>query len=194
MGEEGTRSETGAGSDTEMCCGELSGRRESAAAEECSGKSGTGPAIPADPALCPVSGTIGRNVDLITVKALLNRSGLRRLDGEAYRFCDAPDCDVVYFDNRAGSVFRKGDLTVRVWQKETDESVPICYCFGYSMADVRRDLSTVGRTEIPATITNEVRSGHCACEVKNPQGSCCLGNVSISLSRIQLKIPTGLRS
>lgn len=30
-------------------------------------------------------------------------------------------------------------------------------------------------------------AGHCACEVKNPQGSCCLGNVSKALNQIRFE-------
>jgi hypothetical protein len=128
--------------------------------------------------LCPGSRTIGLKVDLVTVKALVNANALRRLDGRAYRFCPAPDCDIVYFDSAADSIFRKRDLGTRVGQKETEDPVPLCYCFGYTAADLRRDFAARGKTEIPAIITAEVKAGHCACEVKNPQGSCCLGNVT----------------
>lgn len=143
----------------------------------------------ADPALCPVSQTVGLKVRLVTLKALLKGDSLRRLDGAAYRFCPARDCDVVYFD-AVGSVFRKNDLTVRIGQKETEDPVPICYCFGYTVADLRRGLAAFGKTEIPATITAEVKAGHCACEVKNPQGSCCLGNVSKAVKQVQSELAT----
>jgi Zinc binding domain len=136
-------------------------------------------------ALCPVSGTIGSRVDLITVKALLESEALRRLDGKVYRFCPAPDCDIVYFDNSANSIFRKPDLVVRVGQKESEEPVPICYCFGYTLADVRRDPASGERTEIPFIITREIRAGHCACEVKNPQGACCLGDVTRAIEKVR---------
>ncbi len=145
---------------------------------------------PADTAaaLCPVSRTVGWKVDLITVKALLTANALRRLDGKAYRFCPEPDCEIVYFDREADSIFGKPDLEVRVGQKETDDPIPVCYCFDISVADLRRDIIAVGDTNIPAMITAEVRAGHCACEVKNPQGSCCLGNVSKFVQRIQTEV------
>ena len=142
------------------------------------------PAEAADPALCPVSQTVGLKVRLVTLKALLKGDSLRRLDGAAYRFCPARDCDVVYFD-AAGSVFRKNDLTVRIGQKETEDPVPICYCFGYTVGDLRRELAALGTTDIPATIAAEVKAGHCACEVKNPEGRCCLGNVSKAMNQIR---------
>lgn len=131
--------------------------------------------------LCPGSQTIGLKVDLVTVKALVNADALRRLDGKAYRFCPAPDCDIVYFDSAANSIFRKRDLEVRVGQKETEDPVPLCYCFDFTAADLRREIAARGKTEIPTIIAAEVKAGHCACEVKNPQGSCCLGNVTAAV-------------
>jgi len=131
--------------------------------------------------LCPGSQTIGLKVDLVTVKALVNDNALRRLDGRAYRFCPAPDCDIVYFDSAADSIFRKWDLGIRVGQKETEDPIPLCYCFDYTAADLRRELAERGKTEIPAIIAAEVKAGHCACEVKNPQGSCCMGNVTAAV-------------
>lgn len=130
----------------------------------------------------------GTRVDLITVKALLRPSALRRLDGTDYHFCLAPDCDVVYFDCKSGSRFRKTDLHIRVGQKESADPIPVCYCFDFTIADLRRDIATRGETSIPETITEEIRAGHCACEVKNPEGSCCLGNVREAVKRIKSAI------
>jgi len=141
-----------------------------------------------DTAKCPVSGTTGLKVDLITLKALLNSAALRRLDGKQYRFCPSADCDVVYFDNETSTIFQKNDLTVKVGQKETADPIPICYCFDFTVENIRRDLATHGRTEIPAFIAEEVKAGHCACEVKNPQGSCCLGNVAKAVKRLQAEL------
>ena len=134
---------------------------------------------------CPLSRTTGLKVDLITLKALLTSAALRRLVGKQYRFCPSADCDVVYFDNEARSVFRKNDLTVRVGQKEKTDPIPICYCFDFTTEDIRRDFAKFGITEIPAIITREVKAGHCACEVKNPQGTCCLGKVAKAVKQVQ---------
>ena len=136
---------------------------------------------PAFGARCPVSETVGLGVDLITLKALLKAEALRRLDGTNYRFCPATDCDVIYFDMESGSVFTKADLTVRVGLKERGHPIALCYCFGYTLANVQQDLAARGNTDIPATIAAEIKAGHCACEVKNPQGTCCLGTVSAAI-------------
>ena len=133
---------------------------------------------------CPISGTAGKGVDLVTVKALLTAAALRRLDGKTYRFCPEPSCDLVYFDRQAGSVFVKQDLSVRVGLKETEDPIPVCYCFGLTKADLRADIANRGGTDAPQWIAAEIRSGHCACEVRNPEGSCCLGNVSKTVKEI----------
>ena len=122
------------------------------------------------------------------MKALLRSSALRRLEGTNYRFCAAPDCDVVYFDNATGSRFRKADLLVRVGQKESKDPILLCYCFEFTIADLRKDIIARGETDIPERITEEIRAGHCACEVKNPQGSCCLVDVRDAVKWLKAEI------
>ena len=149
----------------------------SATSISCSGDDCSMPeADETEAALCPVSRTTGLTVELITVKALLKGAALRRLEGKSYRFCPERECRIVYFDRERGSIFDKDDLTVRVGQKETEDPVTLCYCFDYTMTDLRAQGDGV-----PATIAAEIKAGHCACEVKNPQGSCCLGNVTAAV-------------
>jgi len=97
----------------------------------------------------------------------------------AYYFCEAPDCDVVYFPlNSDEPSFRRSDLLVRVGLKETEDPVPVCYCFGFTRKDIWDEITQAGRSTIAELIKVEVRAGNCACEVKNPSGKCCLGNVA----------------
>ena len=130
-------------------------------------------------------------MDLVTVKALVSVAALHRLEGKAYRFCPEPSCEIVYFDRTTGSVFGKQDLSVRVGLKESEDPIPVCYCFGFTVADLRNDIAKRGETAIPASIMAEVRAGHCACEVKNPEGSCCLGNLSRAVEAINSKTSDG---
>ncbi len=129
----------------------------------------------AKPGLCPAWGKKGKAVATLTVKSLM-RDHSRVSPSASYSFCRTPDCDVVYFSNNAG--FHKRDLKVRVGIKETEDPVPLCYCFGYSRADIRRDIEELGSTKIPDQIRAEIQGGFCACEVKNPSGSCCLGDIT----------------
>lgn len=165
-------------------------RADSAAVNSpsCPGKGCSLPEADESATLCPASRTTGLHVGLITVKALLKGNALQRLEGKAYRFCPEPTCDVVYFDREADSVFRKHNLTTRVGQKESEDPIPLCYCFDITVSDLRKDIAGPGKRDIPAMIAAQVKAGHCACEVKNPQGSCCLGNVSKAVAEISSEL------
>ena len=96
-----------------------------------------------------------------------------------YYFCEAQDCDVVYFpSNPQAPTFRRADLLVRVGAKETVDPIPVCYCFGFSRKDIQNEIAETGRSTVADRITAEVKAGNCACEMKNPSGKCCLGNVT----------------
>ncbi|MCI0356779.1 MAG: hypothetical protein L0099_17350, partial [Acidobacteria bacterium] len=114
-------------------------------------------------------------VSTLTVKSLV-RDHTRVATPAAYFFCRTAECGVVYFSEAV--IFRKDDVKVRVGIKETDDPLPLCYCFDYTRQDVHRDLVTRGRTQIPEQIKAEVQGGFCACETKNPSGTCCLGEVN----------------
>ena len=144
--------------------------------EGCSAKSKTGTAPVA--LACPVNGARYKQVDILTVKSLVRQVPLGMPDTQYY-FCDAPDCEIVYFaqDSKAPAFLRK-DLAVRVGAKETAHPIPVCYCFGFTRRDICNEIRTTGKSNIAQQITAEVRAGHCACEVKNPSGKCCLGDVT----------------
>ncbi len=133
---------------------------------------------------CPQSGAIGRAVTRQTVKALLTERALRRLTSSEYRFCPDPNCDVVYFDG-TGSLFATQDLRVAVWQKLPFGARPVCYCFGESEASIRAEIEASGRSSAVERIREHIAAGRCACEVRNPRGVCCLGDVTAALKRVE---------
>ena len=45
------------------------------------------------------------------------------------------------------------------------------------------EIRDTGKCTILQHITAEVKAGNCACEIRNPQGSCCLGNVNAAVKR-----------
>jgi hypothetical protein len=114
---------------------------------------------------------------MLTVRSLVRRLPLR-MPPTAYYFCDDPACNVVYFPaNPQAPLFRRGDLGARVSVKEKDDSIPVCYCFGFTRKDIADEIRQTGNSTIGDRITAEVKAGNCACEVKNPSGKCCLGDI-----------------
>ena len=131
---------------------------------------------PTSPTHCPECGKPGRLVDRITVKAMLRPEALTRLSAPEHRFCPTPECPVVYFGLE--EVFDREEIGVPVFQKEPAGERIVCYCFVVSEGDIRREMAEMGRSTAGDRIGALVKAERCACEVKNPQGSCCLGNVA----------------
>lgn len=64
-----------------------------------------------------------------------------------------------------------------VYQKDSGADVPVCYCFGWTRATIA-DAAALGEAdEVAPSIRAHIKAGRCGCEVNNPQGACCLGNV-----------------
>ena len=140
----------------------------------------------AAPERCPGCGNVGTRVDAMTLKALLTGDALKSGIPDAPRFCATVDCPIVYFDGEARMTFTESDLTVRVHAKHPgDDSVQVCYCFDYTPAKIEGEIARLGSSSARAIITREVQAGHCACEVRNPKGSCCLGDVARVEARLQ---------
>lgn len=111
-----------------------------------------------------------------TLRAILKPEHAAGLLAGERRFCGTPHCPVLYY-GADGRVVEKGAAAIRVGVKETEDPIPLCYCFGFTRADVRREMAETGDSSIPDRIEAEVRAGRCACERKNPSGACCLGEV-----------------
>ena len=127
---------------------------------------------------CPVNGARSKQVDMLTVKSLVRQLPLG-MPNTQYYFCDSSDCEVVYFALDAEAPrFCREDLVVRVGAKETVDSIPICYCFGFTRQDIWGEIRSTGKSTVAMRITAEVEAGRCACEIKNPSGKCCLGDVT----------------
>jgi hypothetical protein len=137
--------------------------------------------------LCPVSRTKGKPVELLTVKAVLTEVALQRITTAAHRFCPEPSCDVVYFD-ADGATYGQNDLRVPVWQKEPFGDRTVCYCFGVSEESIRAEIQATGRSEATTRVRAHIAAGRCACEVRNPRGVCCLGDVTAAVTRVELAL------
>ena len=179
---------------SECCSPVQSGQTEQVAAEveSCCAPSPEGQACASTNGqitACSQCGQIGKKVDSITLKAMLDVSLLAPRDVD-YRFCRTADCPVVYFAGDGRQTFSKDQLRGLVHQKEPDdETVPVCYCFRHSPASIRAELLATGQSTVVEEINGGIKAGQCACEIRNPQGSCCLGNVSKVVKRIEQELP-----
>lgn len=137
------------------------------------------------PPRCPGCGASGKRVETKTVKALLAVS-LQAIRPTAYYFCRTPDCPVVYFSSDGAQIFGEADLREQVYQKHPgDDDVYVCYCFRYTAGLIRAELQMIGASTVVEAISAGIQAGQCACEIRNPQGSCCLGNIRATVKRLQ---------
>ena len=127
---------------------------------------------------CPRCGRKGRPVQNRTLEYLLREPNPRLLAGGPFFFCPTSDCAVVYFSGDGGSLFEKPDLTVPVGIKETEDPIPVCYCFDHTRASIWEEIERSGRSTVVESIKRAVQEGRCECEIKNPSGRCCLGDVT----------------
>ncbi len=143
---------------------------------------------------CPKCRQTGKTVGPITLRALLKDEysaevtdseqshceiGCKPPKGDTgWRFCDSPNCDVVYFGEQQGVTFTKDKLAVPVGVKETTGERPLCYCFGHSVASIKKELQLKGRSDALDDIRAKMKDLGCHCETSNPSGSCCLGSVA----------------
>jgi|DewCreStandDraft_1066081.scaffolds.fasta_scaffold01066_20 hypothetical protein len=146
--------------------------------------SGCGPLPPVgEPAFCVRCGERGLPVPRKTLEHLLKPERRTALRDAPYYFCQTPGCHVVYFSDDPLHSFDKEDLTVRVGIKEADDPIPICYCFNFTERAILEDVERNGKSRIFEEIAANVKAGLCACEVKNPSGRCCLGNVQRTIRK-----------
>ncbi len=141
---------------------------------------------------CPMTGQVTKPVGRITVESLTKPEVRSDLTAQPYYFCDALDCDTVYVSALGNHLITKDMLTVRVGIKETEDPIPLCYCFGYDRNAVYDDVRRTSDTEIQKIITQRVKAGECRCEETNPSGGCCLGTVAKAIKHSRALHDQGL--
>ncbi len=148
---------------------------------------------------CPSCGNKAKRVTTVTLGALLKRefasdfgsgnhsccgadgngeTGYSAVSSDTgWRFCESQNCDVVYFSETGDRSFTSSQLRVPVGVKEKAGDRPLCYCFGHSVASIKEELRTTGRSDALEDIRAKMKAPGCRCETENPSGSCCLGSV-----------------
>ncbi|MCH8192564.1 MAG: cation transporter [Planctomycetes bacterium] len=128
----------------------------------------------------------------VTIESLViaaARARVGRTDG--FRFCAEPSCEVAYFHPETGDRLLRSDVKVRIGQKETAPSRPVCYCFDHTVEEIEDEVARTGSSRIPDQIQEKCREGLDRCEETNPQGACCLGNVRRTLKEAQAQVNRG---
>lgn len=103
---------------------------------------------------------------------------LETLQPVPYQFCRTQACPIVYFSIDSHQTFREAQLREPVYQKHlSKDDVFVCYCFRYTLGMIQAELAANGKSLIIEQIKAGIKANQCACDIRNPQGDCCLGNV-----------------
>ena len=127
---------------------------------------------------CPISKTSSRKVQRRTLEHLLKGEKVGSIQNVQYYFCTDPSCTVVYFSNESVPFFAVDDVKVKVFAKDKGEDVNVCYCFDWTRGRIKEEIVRTGKSTASLEIAQEVKAGNCTCDVKNPKGECCLGDVN----------------
>ena len=141
---------------------------------------------------CPTNQQVGAKLDTLMVKSLLAVPLTAVSSGASYRFCPAPReaCPTAYYRADGQQVFTENELRERVYQKHADDpNSVICYCFGHMVGDIRAELAQGAASTVVDRIQAGIQAGQCACDIRNPQGHCCLGNVRDLIDRLSAPVP-----
>lgn len=135
--------------------------------------------------VCPTCNNKAKNVKLITLKSLLKSTALETLNANVnHYFCSSKECDVVYFDADKKK-YLASDIKVAVHQKDDYLTTPICYCFDWTKGKIEKYVKQELSHNPIEHIRENIKENRCGCEVNNPQGSCCLGNVTKYINSIK---------
>jgi hypothetical protein len=133
---------------------------------------------------CPIcsewaKGVLGKTLEhLLTDEA---KSTLTCLDG--FYFCKTPSCEVVYFRDK--ELLTQKDINVVVGHKDGASPATVCYCFEWSKEKIKAELQDSGESTATEDIKHKMDTLGCSCEILNPSGGCCLGDVGKAVKDIK---------
>lgn len=133
---------------------------------------------------CPKCGKEGQKVENVTVKSLVKHAQSPQVGEQDYLLCTTPTCEIVYFNNDTGKLFPKKDITVRVWFKETEDPIPVCYCANVTEKQIREEIAVKKRAKDLNDIkqyTGAMTGGKC--KYTNPTGKCCGAVVNAAIKK-----------
>ncbi len=135
--------------------------------------------------VCGQCGEVGRIVARQTVVHHVKSKKLAEIKSDEYKFCPSEKCPTVYY-SVSGEVFIVDDVRELVTSKSSGDNRPLCYCFGFTEGFVREEVERTGASSVPAQVTLFIKEKLCVCEIRNPAGACCLGEINRTVKSLSL--------
>lgn len=129
---------------------------------------GAGSIDDATVARCPICNTPGKKIRPETLENIVKEDILPTVL-EGYHLCLSKYCDVVYFGHH---IFGKNDVRVRVWFKETEHPIPVCYCKNVTEKDIDNHIVVRGCcNDLKGIQKHTGANTGKECLIKNPAGT-----------------------
>lgn len=150
---------------------------------DCCSTSPAATALPSDSLRldCPRCRQPGKAVSLLTLKHQVKLAHLATVEAGPFAFCRSPECPVVYFNAKGATLLLEDVRQVPTVKRSANPQ--LCYCFGFDTEMARAEIRATGQCTVPSRIAAEMKADRCACEIRNPQGSCCFANVTAAVKR-----------
>ena len=132
---------------------------------------------------CGGCGETGRDVSRQTVFHHVKSEKLSSIGEEEYKFCSSQNCAVVYYAV-SGQTFMIDDTRELVTSKTMGDARPLCYCFGFTEGFARREIARTGESSVSKQVSQFIKEKLCVCEIRNPSGACCLGEVNKAVKQL----------
>lgn len=132
---------------------------------------------------CNDCGEVGRIVARQTVAHHVKSEKLFGVSEDEYNFCASPACPIVYYAG-FGQTFTVEDMRESVTSKTSGDARPLCYCFGFTEGFARQEIARTGETSVPRQVSQFIKEKLCVCEIRNPAGACCLGEINKTVKRL----------
>jgi hypothetical protein len=128
---------------------------------------------------CPSCGEQGSSVELITLQSLILDEVKERIHEDSnYKYCKNPKCQIAYFTASEEESFFVRELKEKATAKDNGMDVKVCYCFNHTRESILSELNSTGVSTVLADVKAKMKDPGCFCERSNPQGGCCLGNLT----------------
>jgi hypothetical protein len=132
---------------------------------------------------CPKCGKKAKGVLGKTLQHLLSKEAKENLSCfDGFYYCKTASCTVVYF--RDDEILTQDEMSVVVGLKEGASPATVCYCFEWTKEKIKAELEATGKTIALEDIKKKMQNPGCSCEILNPSGGCCLGDVSKAIKEL----------
>ena len=132
---------------------------------------------------CPECKNLGRKISQATIQSQTSFPFWSSQDD--WFFCKTSDCSVAYFSSSEIKPISLNSLKETPFPKSTNPNRLVCFCFHHTVQEVLDDVLHNSTSTIKADIIEACRKDLSDCLHQNPEGRCCLGNISMLLKTKQ---------